>query len=78
MTKSIRGISKKQETRGRKKTTGPGEPVMLRLHQPLLGSIDEWRSGQEPTPSRPEAIRALAEIALGVIDREKRKKDADQ
>lgn len=63
MGKSIRDISKK-ETRGRKKTTGPGEPVMLRLHPPLLTDLDVWIVGQDDSPSRPEAIRRLIEQAL--------------
>jgi hypothetical protein len=64
MPKSIRDTSKKIETRGRKKTTGPGAPVMLRLHPPLLTKIDDWIGGQEDAPSRPEAIRRLVEQAL--------------
>jgi hypothetical protein len=65
MAKSIRDISKKRETRGRKKTTGPGEPVLLRVHPPLLTGIDDWAKHQDDKPSRPEAIRRLVEKALG-------------
>jgi hypothetical protein len=68
MAKSIRDTSKKIETRGRKKTTGPGEAVMLRLHPPLLTNIDDWINKQEDTPSRPEAIRRLIEQALVMAD----------
>jgi hypothetical protein len=64
MGKSIRDTSKKRETRGRKKTTGPGEPVMLRLHPPLLTDLDDWIRAQSDNPSRPEAIRRLVERAL--------------
>jgi hypothetical protein len=64
MKKSIRDISKKRETRGRKKTTGPGEPVLLRLHPPLLTDLDDWIGAQDDHPSRPEAIRRLLELGL--------------
>jgi hypothetical protein len=41
--------------------TGKGAPVMLRIHPPLLGSVDAWIAVQEedPRPSRPEAIRRI-------------------
>lgn len=45
--------------------TGKGEQVQVRLHQPLLGYIDQWRGKS----SRPEAIRALVEMAIGFIER---------
>jgi hypothetical protein len=64
MAKSIRDIAKKRETRGRKKTTGPGEPVLLRLHPPLLTDLDTWIETQGGQLSRPEAIRRLVETAL--------------
>jgi hypothetical protein len=70
MTKSIRDIAKKKETRGRKKTTGPGEPVLLRLHPPLTNAIDEWAKQQDDNPSRPEAIRRLVERALAGVLKE--------
>lgn len=47
--------------------------VMLRLHQPLLGAIDQWR--ERHGVSRPEAVRALTEIALGVIARGQKVRD---
>jgi hypothetical protein len=70
MRTSIRDISKKKETRGRKKTTGPGEPVLLRLHSPLLTDLDAWASHQNDAPSRPEAIRRLVERALAAEPRD--------
>jgi hypothetical protein len=45
-------------------TTGPGEPVLVRLHQPLLGAIDDWCESQLSRPTRPEAIRRLVERGL--------------
>src|SRR4029077_19430889 len=62
MSKSIRDIPKKK--RGRPKTTGRGEGVMLRLHAALLDRLDAWIGAQGDSPSRPEAIRRLVETAL--------------
>jgi hypothetical protein len=62
MAKSIRDIPKKR--RGRPKTTGRGEGILLRLHNPQLTRLDEWIRHQADEPSRPEAIRRLVEAAL--------------
>jgi hypothetical protein len=62
MGKSIRDIPKKR--RGRPKTTGRGEGVLVRIHKDLARAIDEWRDGQEGKVSRPEAIRRLLDQAL--------------
>jgi hypothetical protein len=61
MAKSIRDIPKK---RGRPRTTGRGEGILLRLHQPQLDALDAWIEHQDDSPSRPEAIRRLIEQAL--------------
>src|SRR5271155_3236079 len=61
MKKSIRDIPKK---RGRPKTTGRGEGILLRLHLPQIQALDEWIARQKNEPSRPEAIRRLVEQAL--------------
>jgi hypothetical protein len=61
MSKSIRDIAKK---RGRPKTTGLGEGILVRMHKPFLTAIDEWRSKQGDKPSRAEALRRLAMQAL--------------
>ena len=61
MDKSIADIPKK---RGRKKTTGRGEGVMVRFHDPLASSVDQWSAAQPDAPSRPEAIRRLVEKGL--------------
>ncbi len=62
MSSAIRGIPKR---RGRPKTTGKGTPVMVRLQRAQLTAVDAWivRQG-EPPPSRPEALRRLAEMGL--------------
>ena len=62
MKKSIRDIAKKRP--GGKKTTGPGEAVMLRLQPPLVTDLDRWIEAQDRPLSRPEAIRRLVEHAL--------------
>lgn len=64
MTKSIRDIPKKRRRRGRPKTTGRGEAVLLRLHPPLITAVDKWAKRQEGALSRPEAIRRLIEQGL--------------
>jgi hypothetical protein len=43
--------------------------VVVRLYQPMLGSIDRWRTAQEDTPTRAEAMRRLIERALKDIHR---------
>jgi hypothetical protein len=60
---------KKQTVIPRKKrgppATGKGEPVVVRMHPPMLAGLDEWISNQrQPFPSRPEAIRRLVELGL--------------
>ena len=62
MAKSIR--ASKKRGRGRPKTTGAGVQVVVRLHDPMLGSIDRWRSSQEDAPTRAETMRRLVEQAL--------------
>jgi hypothetical protein len=63
MGKSIRDTPKK---RGRPKTTGRGEGVMVRLHSAQLAVLDAWAVAQSDSPSRPEAIRRLVELGLNV------------
>jgi hypothetical protein len=66
MAKSIR--ASKKSRRGRPKTTGPGEQVVVRLHQPMLGSIDQWAKHNDVT--RAEAVRRLVELGLSNINAE--------
>ncbi len=56
--------AKKRKKPGPPRTTGPGEQVVVRLHQPMLGAIDQWRSAQEGEPTRAEALQRLAERGL--------------
>lgn len=62
MAKSIQAIPKKQ--RGRPKTTGRGEGILLRLHKPQLVALDGWIATLSDSPSRPEAIRRLVDRGL--------------
>jgi hypothetical protein len=61
MGKSIRVIKK---SRGRPKTTGTGTLIGVRLQDTTLTRIDRWAAGEADTPSRPEAIRRLVDVAL--------------
>jgi hypothetical protein len=65
MAKSNRASRVRRKKPGPAKTTGPGEQVVVRLHDPLLGKLDEWRQVQKDTPTRAEALRRLAGQALG-------------
>jgi hypothetical protein len=51
--------------RGRPVTTGVGMAIVVRCHEDFLRRIDRWVAQQEDKPSRPEAIRRLAELRLG-------------
>lgn len=66
MTKSIRDI-KKSRPIGRPKTTGTGQPIIVRMHDPQITDIDAWIAAQDGDISRPEAIRRLAEIGLEAV-----------
>ena len=57
MTASISEITKKG--RGRPKTTGKGQPVLVRLQTDDLFSLDSYASSRGDSPSRPQAIRAI-------------------
>ncbi len=47
--------------------TGKGEPVVVRMHPPMLTELDDWIAKQkQPFPTRPEAIRRLVELGLKV------------
>jgi hypothetical protein len=69
MKRSIRDIPKK---RGRPKTTGRGEGVLVRLHKHQIAALDEWITTLDPKPTRPEAIRRLVEQALRALHKKTR------
>jgi hypothetical protein len=66
MAKSVRDSTKPNPKMGRPKTTGPGEPQVVRMHDEQLEAIDDWIEAQGEKISRPEAIRRLVEIGLKV------------
>ena len=64
MAKSVRDSTKSNPKMGRPKTTGPGEPQVVRMPDEQLEAIDDWIEAQGEKISRPEAIRRLVEIGL--------------
>jgi hypothetical protein len=56
MTQSI---SDNKKSRGRPITTGTGQMIGVRLQHDQLAALDAWIAGQEPSPTRPEAIRHI-------------------
>jgi hypothetical protein len=69
MKRSIRDIPKR---RGRPKTTGRGEGVLVRLHKHQIVALEEWIATLKPPPTRPEAIRRLIEHALQTLKKKSR------
>ena len=51
------------------RATGKGKPIGLRLEPTTLARVDRWAASQQDDPSRPEAIRRLVELALGIVQR---------
>jgi hypothetical protein len=49
----------------KKRPKQPGTFVGTRIQPELLERLDAWRREQPDMPSRPEALRRLAEKALG-------------
>jgi hypothetical protein len=64
MTKSIRDSKKSKPKIGRPKTTGLGQPQVVRMHGQQIAAIDAWIAMQGLEISRPEAIRRLVELGL--------------
>jgi hypothetical protein len=64
MAKSIRDSTQSKAKMGRPVTTGPGEPMVVRMHDEQLEAIDAWIAEHGDKISRPEAIRRLVEIGL--------------
>jgi hypothetical protein len=64
MLKSIRDSKKSKPKIGRPKTTGPGQPQVVRMHDQQIAAIDAWMKMQDGPISRPEAIRRLVELGL--------------
>ena len=49
--------------------SGKGTLIGLRLAPATLARVDRWAASQQDHPSRPEAIRRLVELALGIAQR---------
>ena len=59
---------------GRKKKraappSGKGTLIGLRLAPATLARVDRWAASQQDDPSRPEAVRRLVELGLGIAQR---------
>lgn len=53
------------QKRGRgRPPTGKGELIGVRLRPDVLARLDEWRTRQPGIPTRPEALRRLAERGI--------------
>jgi hypothetical protein len=63
MKSTIIGATKKKR-RGRPPTTGIGTAINVRLPGEALDRLDAWIATQDDQPSRPEALRRLAERGL--------------
>jgi hypothetical protein len=74
MEGSIRASKKHAKKVGRPRTTGPGEQVVVRLHQPMLDEIDEWRGEM----TRAEALRRLARVGLDTSKIKERGNDGSE
>lgn len=64
MSRPIRDSRKATARRGRPKTTGAGQPQVVRMHDEQIAEVDAWIAMQEMQISRPEAIRRLVEMGL--------------
>ena len=48
---------------------GEGPLISLRLEPGALARVDRWAASQKDHPSRPEAVRRLVELGLGIAQR---------
>jgi hypothetical protein len=76
MSRAIPASTIQRKKPGPPKTTGPGEQVVVRLHDPLLNNIDVWRLAQDDAPTRAEALRRLATARLQMLDKDPGEKRA--
>ena len=60
MAKATREITKSPK----KRAPTTGTPVLVRLQDDTLQTVEAWRRNQTDLPSRPEAIRRLVEMGL--------------
>ena len=66
-------MARRSVTGRKKKRAAPpsdkGTLIGLRLEPATLARVDRWAASQQDHPSRPEAIRRLVELALGIAQR---------
>jgi hypothetical protein len=66
-------MARRSATGRKKKRAAPpsdkGTLIGLRLEPATLARVDRWAAAQQDHPSRPEAIRRLVELALGIAQR---------
>ena len=65
-------VRKKIAKKRGRPATGASPTIGVRVPDELAAQIDEWRAGERPIPSRPEAIRRLVEQALAAGGKGKR------
>jgi hypothetical protein len=63
-----RSVTLRKKTRGAP-PSGKGTLISLRFAPATLARVDRWAASQQDDPSRPEAIRRLVELALGIGQR---------
>jgi hypothetical protein len=63
--RSVTGRKKKQGA----PSAGEGTLIGLRLPPATLARVDRWAASQKDHPSRPEAVRRLVELGLGIAQR---------
>ena len=67
-------MTSKQPPRGGPSRRIQDRPFQMRVSEPFLRMVDDWRRGQIDVPSRAEAIRRMVELAAKM----KKKPDADR
>jgi hypothetical protein len=61
-----KSISASANRRGRPVTTGTGTTIGVRMLDDRIAALDAWIKAYAPDLSRPEAIRRLVELGLGI------------
>jgi hypothetical protein len=64
MTSSVSPLTNRPPAKLRRPPLDPSRGVMVRVREPLGSLLDQWRAQQIERPSRPEALRRLAALAL--------------
>jgi hypothetical protein len=73
LPKPNKSESRPIEARDRPSRRTQDRPFQMRVSEPFLRTVDDWRRGQIDVPSRAEAIRRMVELAAKM----KKKPDAD-